>query len=66
MYPAHDYKGWSVSTIGEERRYNPRLQVRSVEEYVAIMHNLRLANPRLMDVAVPANLECGKHLDLAG
>lgn len=57
--PAHDYKGWTVTTIGEERRYNPRLQVRSVEEYVAIMNNLNLANPTLMDVAIPANLKCG-------
>lgn len=60
VYPAHDYKGWTVSTIGEERRFNQRLQVRTVEEYVAIMNNLKLADPMLMDVAVPANLECGR------
>lgn len=60
IYPAHDYKGWTVSTIGEEIRFNPRLQVRSIDEYVAIMKNLKLADPKLMDVAVPANLECGK------
>ena len=60
VYPAHDYKGWTVSTIGEERRYNPRLQVRSVAEYVEIMKHLNLPDPMLMDVAVPANLECGK------
>lgn len=60
VYPAHDYKGWTVSTIGEEIRFNERLQVRSVEEYVTIMKNLKLADPMLMDVAVPANLECGK------
>jgi glyoxylase-like metal-dependent hydrolase (beta-lactamase superfamily II) len=58
VFPAHDYKGWTVSTIGEERAHNPRLQV-SVEEYVELMGNLKLANPRLMDVAVPANLKCG-------
>lgn len=60
VYPAHDYKGWTVSTIGEEIRHNPRLQVRSVEEYAALMRGLNLPDPRLMDIAVPANLECGK------
>ena len=60
VYPGHDYKGWTVSTIEEERRFNPRLQVRSVEEYVEIMNNLNLPDPMLMDVAVPANLECGR------
>src|SRR5580658_2121017 len=52
VYPAHDYKGDTVSTIGEEKRYNPRLQVRSAEEYAALMGNLNLANPKMMDVAV--------------
>jgi len=60
LYPGHDYKGWTVSTIGEERRYNPRLQVSSVEAYVNIMNNLKLPNPKYMDVAVPANLACGR------
>lgn len=60
VYPGHDYKGWTVSTIGEERRHNPRLQVRSAEEYVALMQSLKLPHPRLMDVAVPANLACGR------
>lgn len=59
VYPAHDYKGWTVSTIGEERAHNPRLQVQSRDEYVALMKGLRLANPKQMDVAVPANLACG-------
>jgi sulfur dioxygenase len=59
VYPAHDYKGWTVSTIGEEKANNPRLAVRSEEEYVELMRNLKLPNPRLMDVAVPANLACG-------
>jgi len=59
VYPAHDYKGDTVSTIGEERRFNPRLQVRSVDEYVAIMSGLKLDNPKMMDVAVPANLKIG-------
>jgi glyoxylase-like metal-dependent hydrolase (beta-lactamase superfamily II) len=60
VYPAHDYRGCTVSTIGEERRFNPRLQVASAEEYAGIMNNLRLPNPKLMDVAVPANLRCGR------
>jgi sulfur dioxygenase len=60
VYPAHDYKGWTVSTIGEEKRWNPRLQVKSADEYAAIMNGLKLPNPKLMDVAVPANLRCGR------
>lgn len=60
VYPAHDYKGWMVSTIGEEKRHNPRLQVRSEAEYVRIMEQLQLPNPKLMDVAIPANLRGGK------
>jgi rhodanese-related sulfurtransferase len=63
VYPAHDYKGDSVSTIGEEKAHNPRLQVRSAEEYVALMNSLKLANPKMMDVAVPANMKVGLHQD---
>ena len=59
VYPAHDYKGWTVSTIGEEKAHNPRLQVGSVEEYVTLMNSLDLPTPKLMDVAVPANQACG-------
>ena len=59
VYPAHDYKGDTVSTIGEERRYNPRLQVKSVDDYVALMANLKLPNPKMMDVAVPSNMKIG-------
>jgi glyoxylase-like metal-dependent hydrolase (beta-lactamase superfamily II)/rhodanese-related sulfurtransferase len=61
VFPAHDYKGDTVSTIGEERRYNPRLQVRSVDEYIELMANLKLPNPKMMDVAVPANMRVGLH-----
>src|SRR5579864_4723974 len=61
VFPAHDYKGDTVSTIGEEKRYNPRLQVRSVDEYVELMANLKLPNPKMMDVAVPANMHVGLH-----
>jgi glyoxylase-like metal-dependent hydrolase (beta-lactamase superfamily II)/rhodanese-related sulfurtransferase len=63
VYPGHDYKGDTVSTIGEERAFNPRLQVSSVEEYVAIMDTLNLPNPKQMDVAVPANLRQGLSQD---
>jgi glyoxylase-like metal-dependent hydrolase (beta-lactamase superfamily II)/rhodanese-related sulfurtransferase len=61
VFPAHDYKGDTVSTIGEERRYNPRLQVRNVDEYIELMANLKLPNPKMMDVAVPANMHVGLH-----
>lgn len=61
VYPAHDYKGDTVSTIGEEKRYNPRLQVRSVDEYIELMGNLNLPNPKLMDVVIPANMHVGLH-----
>jgi sulfur dioxygenase len=60
VYPGHDYKGWTVSTIGEERRFNPRLQVKNKAEYVELMANLKLPNPAQMDIAVPANLQCGR------
>src|SRR5580692_1554770 len=63
VFPAHDYKGDTVSTIGEEKRYNPRLQVRSADEYVELMSNLKLPNPKMMDVAVPANMHVGLHQD---
>lgn len=60
VYPAHDYNGMTVSTIGEERVHNPRLQVHSKQEYVELMNGLVLSSPRLMDVAVPANRACGR------
>ena len=63
LYPAHDYKGDTVSTIGEERARNPRLQVRSVDDYVELMNNLKLPNPKLMDVVVPANRHIGRPQD---
>jgi len=59
VYPAHDYKGWMVTTIDEEKRHNPRLQVTTAAEYKQIMDSLDLPNPALMDVAVPANRACG-------
>ena len=57
VYPAHDYNGKKNSTIGSEKSNNPRLQVSSKEEYAEIMDNLNLANPKMMDIAVPANLK---------
>ncbi len=59
VFPAHDYKGETVSTIGEEKAFNPRLQVKSVDEYVTLMNSLNLPNPKMMDVAVPANMKVG-------
>jgi sulfur dioxygenase len=59
VFPAHDYKGETVSTIGEEKAFNPRLQVKSIDQYVEVMNNLNLPNPKMMDVAVPANMKVG-------
>jgi sulfur dioxygenase len=61
VYPAHDYKGETVSTIGEEKRFNPRLKAKSIDEYADLMNNLNLPNPKMMDVAVPANMHVGLH-----
>ena len=57
VYPAHDYNGKKFSTIENEKNNNPRLQVGSKEEYADIMANLNLANPKMMDIAVPANVK---------
>ncbi len=57
VYPAHDYNGKKNSTIENEKNNNPRLQVSSKEEYAEIMNNLNLSNPKMMDVAIPANLK---------
>ena len=57
VFPAHDYNGRKYSTIENEKNNNPRLQVSSKEEYADIMNNLKLANPKMMDVAVPANVK---------
>ena len=63
VYPGHDYKGETVSTIAEEKAHNPRLQVSSADEYAEIMDNLNLPNPKMMDEAVPVNLAIGLHDD---
>ena len=57
VYPAHDYNEKKYSTIGNEKNNNPRLQVNSPEEYAEIMDNLKLSNPKMMDVAIPANIK---------
>ncbi|XP_069682555.1 persulfide dioxygenase ETHE1, mitochondrial [Periplaneta americana] len=60
LYPAHDYKGQTSTTVGEEKHYNPRL-TKPLEEFVKIMDNLNLPYPRMIDRAVPANRVCGLH-----
>jgi glyoxylase-like metal-dependent hydrolase (beta-lactamase superfamily II) len=59
LYPAHDYKGEKVSTIGKEKKFNPRLQVNNVDEYIDIMNNLNLPRPKLMYINVPRNIKLG-------
>ena len=59
VYPAHDYNGKFFSTIENERKNNPRLQVKSSDEYADIMNNLNLPDPKLMDIAIPRNLKLG-------
>jgi sulfur dioxygenase len=60
VYPAHDYNGQLCSTVGEEKRFNPRLS-KTEAEFVKIMSELKLANPAQIDVAVPNNMTCGLH-----
>ena len=60
VYPAHDYKGWTASSIGEERQHNPRLANKTEEQYIDFMHSLVLPNPAMKDLAIPANLSCGR------
>ena len=59
LYPAHDYKGEKVSTIGKEKRQNPRLQVSSVDQYVDIMNNLDLKKPNELETNVSRNIKLG-------
>lgn len=60
VYPGHDYKGWAISTIGEEKAHNPRLQVVDENDYIELMNSLDIPNPTMMDIAVPANQSCGE------
>ena len=62
VYPAHDYNGNKVSTIGKQKNTNPRLQVKSPAQYEELMNNLNLKNPKMMDIAVPANIK-GQTID---
>ena len=57
VYPAHDYNDKKYSTIENEKNNNPRLQVKSAEEYAEIMNNLNLGNPEMINIAVPANIK---------
>ena len=59
VHPAHDYKGQTESTIGEEKRFNARVAGRTKDEFVTLMNNLKLKPPAKIDVAVAANLDCG-------
>jgi sulfur dioxygenase len=60
VWPGHDYRGQTISSIGQERRLNPRVAGKSREEFVAIMRELRLAPPKLLELAIAANLGCGR------
>ncbi|TNF33184.1 MAG: MBL fold metallo-hydrolase [Gammaproteobacteria bacterium] len=60
VYPGHDYKGWTVSTIGEEKQHNPRANIHPIAAFEKFMAELKLPDPKYMDVAVPANRACGK------
>ena len=59
LYPAHDYNGEKVSTIGKEKKQNPRLQVNSVDEYIEIMNNLDLKKPTELETNVARNINLG-------
>ena len=59
LYPGHDYNGKVSSTIGNEKKFNPRLQVRNVDEYAEIMSNLNLSKPELMDSNIKSNIKLG-------
>jgi len=59
LYPAHDYNGKKVSSIGNEKKFNPRLQITSENEYIEIMNNLNLPEPKLMDINVARNIKLG-------
>ena len=59
LYPGHDYNGKKVSTIGNEKKFNPRLQVKNVDEYIEIMSNLKLTKPDMMDSNVSRNIQLG-------
>ena len=59
LYPGHDYNGKKFSTIGNEKKFNPRLQVKDADEYTVLMSNLKLAKPKLIDINVSRNIKLG-------
>ena len=59
LYPGHDYNGKEFSTIGNEKKFNPRLKVKNIDEYVELMSNLNLAKPKLIDINVSRNIKLG-------
>ncbi len=61
LYPGHDYNGKVSSTIGNEKKFNPRLQVKNVDEYIELMTNLNLAKPKLIDINVSRNIKLGSN-----
>ena len=61
VYPGHDYNGKKVSTIGNEKKFNPRLQVNSVDEYIDIMSNLNLSKPKMIETNVSRNIKLGSN-----
>jgi glyoxylase-like metal-dependent hydrolase (beta-lactamase superfamily II) len=63
VLPGHDYRGFTQSTIGEEKRFNPRLAGKSRDQFIAIMNQLKLPPPKKLDSAVPANRACGRVVD---
>jgi len=65
LWPGHDYRGHTQSTIGEERRHNPRIAGKTRDEFIGIMSSLRLAPPKRIHEAVPANLACGRDVRMA-
>jgi len=64
VWPGHDYRGYAATSLGEERRFNPRLAGKTREEFIELMSELKLAPPKKLEVAVPANLACGR--DVSG
>lgn len=59
VFPGHDYRGWHESTVAEEGQHNPRMQVTGRDAFINLMGALKLSNPKMMDIAVPANQQCG-------
>ena len=59
IFPGHDYKGMNSSTLEEEKNHNPRILIKEKNDFIHHMNNLKLVDPKMMDVAVPANLKLG-------